>query len=102
MAKLGFKPGSTLGAPSNKNAITEPLGMAVKEDRGGIGMENERKRKFKEEVETVEKVQKVEEEGYRERVGREREEKRLEGLVQAAMRVAEGLEEGEGEDKGGG
>ena len=96
MAKLGFKPGSALGAPSNKHALIEPLGVAVKEDRGGIGMENERKRKFREEVETVEKVQKVEEEGYRERVGREREEKRVEGLVQAAMRVAEGLEEGEG------
>ena len=96
MAKLGFKPGSALGAPSNKNALIEPLGVTVKEDRGGIGMENERKRKFREEVETVEKVQKVEEEGYRERVGREREERRLEALVQAAMRVAEGLEECEG------
>lgn len=95
MAKLGFKPGNALGAPSNKNALIEPLGVAVKEDRGGVGMENERKRKFREEVETVEKVQKVEEEGYRERVGREREERRVEGLVQAAMRVAEGLE-GEG------
>jgi len=99
MAKLGFKPGSALGAPSNKNALTEPLGVAMKEDRGGIGMENERKRKFREEVETVQKVQKVEEEGYRERVGREREERRVEGLVQAAMRVAEGLEEGEGVER---
>ena len=95
MARLGFKPGSALGAPSNKNALVEPLGVAVKEDKGGIGMENERKRKFRQEAETVEKVQKVEEEGYRERVGREREEKRLDGLVQAAMRVAEGLEERE-------
>lgn len=95
MAKLGFKPGSALGVPSNKNALKEPLGVVVKEDRGGIGMENERKRKFRDEVETVKKVQKVEEDGYRERVGKEREERRLEGLAQAAMRVAEGLEEGE-------
>ena len=95
MTKLGFKHGTVLGAPLNKNALREPLGIAVKEDKGGIGMENERKRKFREEMGTVERVQKVEEEGYRERVGREREERRLEGLVQAAMRVAEGLEEGE-------
>ena len=100
MSKLGFKPGSALGAPSNKNALKEPLGVAVKEDKGGVGMENERKRKFREKVETVEKVQKVEEEGYRERVGREREERRLEGLVQAAMRVAEGLEDGEEVENG--
>lgn len=95
MAKLGFKPGSALGASSNLNTRTEPLGIAVKEDKGGVGMENERKRKFREEAEAVEgakKKVKAEQGGYRERVGREREEKRVEGLVWGAMKVLEGLE----------
>lgn len=97
MAKLGFKPGSALGASSNSNARTEPLGIAVKEDRGGVGMENEKKRKFREEVEGVEKKAKAEEGDFRERVAKEREEKRMEGLGWRAMRVLEGLEEPEGE-----
>ena len=99
MAKLGFKPGAALGASSNPNARTEPLSISVKEDRGGVGMQNERKRKVREEAEGVEKKQKAEEGDYRERVGREREEKRVEGMFWGAMRVLEGLEQPEGGDK---
>ena len=99
MAKLGFTPGAALGASSNPNARTEPLGISVKEDRGGVGMLNERKRKFRDEAERVEKKQKAEEGGYRERVSREREEQRVEGMVWDAMRVLEGLEQPEGGDK---
>ena len=95
MAKLGFRPGSALGASTNLNARIEPLEIAVKEDRGGVGHENEKKRKFREEAEKVEsseKKQKADEGNYRERVGREREEKRVEGVCWGAMRVLEGLE----------
>lgn len=99
MTKLGFKPGAALGASSNPNARTEPLSISVKEDRGGVGMQNEKKRKFREEAEGVEKKQKAEEGDYRERVGREREEKRVEGMFWGAMRVLEGLEQPEGGDK---
>ena len=102
MAKLGFKPGSALGASTNPHARTEPLGISVKEDRGGLGMENEKKRKFREEVAAVEgaeKKQKAKQVDYRERVGREREEKRVEGLCWGAMRVLEGLEGSEGLEK---
>lgn len=98
MAKLGFKPGSALGVSTNPNARTEPLGIAVKEDRGGIGMENEKKRKFREEVEKTEiadKKTKVDAGDFRVRVAHEREERRLEGLFGGAMRVLEGLEDGE-------
>ena len=101
MAKLGFKPGNALGASTNPHARTEPLGVVVKEDRGGVGMENEKKRKFREEAEKLEgmeKKQKAEEGDYRDRVAREREEKRVEGMCWGAMRVLEGLEApGEGE-----
>ena len=99
MAKLGFKPGAALGASSNLNTRTEPLSISVKEDRGGVGMQNEKKRKFREEAEGVEKKQKAEEGDYRERIGREREEKRVEGLFWGAMRVLEGLEQPEEGDK---
>lgn len=102
MAKLGFKPGNALGASTNVNARTEPLSLAVKEDRGGVGLENEKKRKFREEAAATAQGEKrimVEEGDYRERVGREREEKRLDGLCWGAMRVLEGLEQPEGSEK---
>ena len=109
MAKLGFKQGSTLGAGANTNARAEPLGIVVKEDRGGIGLDSEKKRKFREEAEGETKRAKAEEGEYRERVAKEREERRLEGLVGSAMRVAErmnaeeegtqSIDEGEGEHR---
>lgn len=93
LSKLGYTPGSTLGAPGNKNAVLEPIGVEVKEDRSGVGLLNEKKRKFREEVEVKERAEKAEEVGFRERVARERDQKRIEGLLAGAMRVLEGLEE---------
>lgn len=98
MAKFGFKPGAALGASSNPNARTEPLSISFKEDRGGVGMLHEKKRKFRDEVEGFEKKQKAEEGDYRDRVSREREGKRVEGMFGGAMRVLEGLEQPEGGD----
>ncbi|KAE8447605.1 hypothetical protein EG329_010576 [Mollisiaceae sp. DMI_Dod_QoI] len=89
MAKMGFKPGVALGSKDNASARTEPINITMKDDRGGIGMDSEKKRKFREEVEKEGKRVKAEEGEYRERVRREREEARLEGMVGAAMRVAE-------------
>ncbi|KAL8761985.1 MAG: hypothetical protein Q9184_001932 [Pyrenodesmia sp. 2 TL-2023] len=100
MAKLGFKAGSALGKEGNQHARTEPLGVVVKEGRSGVGMEGEKKRKFREEVGEIEGGdegnKKRETEGeFRDRQGREREGKRLEGMCWGAMKVLEGLE---GED----
>ncbi|KAL1965968.1 hypothetical protein VTN77DRAFT_4908 [Rasamsonia byssochlamydoides] len=108
MAKLGFKPGDRLGkqgsdgsaseadtsaAASNwAQARAEPLRLVVKEDRAGIGLENEKKRKFREEVEDVAKKAKAEEGEYRERMRLEREERRTEAQVHAAQKVAEKLD----------
>jgi hypothetical protein len=89
MAKMGFKPGVALGSKDNIGARTEPIGISMKEDRGGIGLDTEKKRKFREELEKEGKRVKAEEGEYRKRVRREREEARLEGMVGAAMRVAE-------------
>ncbi|KAL2065097.1 hypothetical protein VTL71DRAFT_4237 [Oculimacula yallundae] len=93
MAKMGFKPGTALGSKDNVGARTEPIGVTIKENRGGIGLDTEKKRKFREEFEQEGKRVKAEEGDYRERVRREREEARLEGVVGAAMRVAERMNE---------
>lgn len=95
MAKLGFKGGS-LGKSSD--ARTEPIELAMKEDRGGIGMDSEKKKRVREAMEERvgrEKRVKADEGEFRERQRREREERRCEGLVWGAMKVAEGLD-GEG------
>ena len=97
LAKLGYKSGP-LGAGRNPNARTEPIGLSMKEDRSGIGHESEMKRKFREEAEKLKvdmKKKKVNEEEFRERVRKERAEKRVEGQLWAAMKVAERLEETE-------
>lgn len=93
MAKMGFTPGVALGSKDNVDARTEPINITMKDDRGGIGMDSEKKRRFREEVEKDGKRVKAEEGDYRERVRREREEARLEGTVGAAMRVAERMTE---------
>ncbi|KAL6239400.1 hypothetical protein BDW75DRAFT_198889 [Aspergillus navahoensis] len=103
MAKLGFKPGQTLGKPTEENkdknhsgpnaqSRTEPLNLIFKEDRGGIGLDSERKRKFREEAEEAAKKVKAEEGDYRERVRLERETKRTEAQIHAAQKVAERLD----------
>lgn len=100
MTKMGFKPGVALGAKDNVGARTEPIMLSMKEDRGGVGLDTEKKRKIREEAERVGKKVKAEEGEYRERVRKEREDARLEALVGAAMRVAERMdgEKDEGEE----
>ncbi|KAI9806805.1 MAG: hypothetical protein M1833_002461 [Piccolia ochrophora] len=94
MRAMGFQPGGVLGKPSpDSGARAEPLALDVKEGRAGVGLDAERKRKVREEWEGQAKRIKAEEGEYRERVAREREEKRSEGLWWAAMKVAERLDE---------
>ncbi len=77
---------------------TEPLALNIKEDRGGIGLDAERKRKLREEFAHESKRQRADEGEYRERVRAEREEQRLERLVLGAMKVAERLNADTDED----
>ncbi|KAJ5807481.1 hypothetical protein N7447_010937 [Penicillium robsamsonii] len=101
MAKLGFKPGGVLGKPtaasdSDTNSFlkarAEPLNLTLKENRGGIGLDTEKKRKLREEAEEAVKRLKHEEGSYRDRVREERELKRIEAQVHAAQKVAERLD----------
>jgi hypothetical protein len=69
-----------------------------KEDRGGIGLHSEKKRKIREEAAEAVKKIKHEEGDYRDRVREERELRRTEAQVRAAQKVAERLDgEAEGE-----
>ncbi|KAF6841226.1 g-patch domain-containing protein [Colletotrichum plurivorum] len=102
MAKMGFK-GGALGAAAtsgeNGTARTEPIAVEIKEDRGGIGMESERKRKLREAAERFEeevkegKRAKVDPLEYRDRIRQEREAARVQAQVFAAQRVAERMAE---------
>lgn len=94
MAKMGFK-GGALGKA--EDARTQPIEVLLKEDRGGIGMDSEKKRKIREaaaELEDQHKRRKVDEVEYRERTRNEREERRAEGQMWSAMRTLEGFETG--------
>jgi hypothetical protein len=71
---------------------SEPLNLVFKEGRGGIGLDSEKKRKFREEAEEALKKVKQEEGDYRDRVRQERETRRTEAQVYAAQKVAERLD----------
>ncbi|KAJ5358616.1 uncharacterized protein N7496_011029 [Penicillium cataractarum] len=112
MAKLGFKPGESLGkrdppGPSTASTTTgsdpssthrpataraEPLNLIFKEGRGGIGLDSEKKRKIREEAAEATKKIKQDEGDYRDRVREERETRRAEAHVRAAQKVAERLD----------
>ncbi|KAK5062466.1 hypothetical protein LTR84_004537 [Exophiala bonariae] len=107
MAALGYKAGSALGASrptvdgEKDSRLLEPIGLEMKDSRSGIGADAEKKRKFREEVEAqqdVDKKRKVEAVDFRERQQKEREDKRKEGQMWGAMKVCERLEEEEEAD----
>lgn len=110
MAKLGFKPGDSLGKrdtdtdsstpDDSKTNRSEPLNLVFKENRGGIGLDTEKKRKIREEAEEAVKKIKHEEGDYRDRVREERELKRTEAQIRAAQKVAERLDSEADEDMG--
>lgn len=99
MAKMGFKPGSKLGAEDREDARAEPIRIEVREDRGGIGLDGERKRKLQdaaaaEGVDTKKKPKvEVDPVAYRDRMARERDAARKDTLVGAAQKIAERMDE---------
>ncbi|KHN96309.1 D111/G-patch [Metarhizium album ARSEF 1941] len=96
MAKMGFSGGALgrKGDDGESSTRTEPIKVSVKEDRGGIGLDSEKKRKLDEAMEEHgTKAAKMDPDEYRERVRRGREDERLEKQVYAAQRVAERMDE---------
>ncbi|KAK9436325.1 hypothetical protein VB005_11133 [Metarhizium brunneum] len=96
MAKMGFS-GGALGKQDHdgeSSSKPEPIKVSIKEDRGGIGLASEKKRKFDEAMEERgTKTVKIDPDEYRERVRKEREDERLEKQFHAAQRVAERMDE---------
>lgn len=98
MAKMGFT-GGGLGKKNDdgeSRGRAEPIRVNVKDDRGGIGMDSEKKRKLREAAEehgVASKAAKVDPDEYRDRVRKEREDVRLEQQFLAAQRLAESMEE---------
>jgi hypothetical protein len=99
MAKMGFA-GGGLGKKTQDGkgqGRAEPIKVDVKEDRGGIGLDSEKKRKLREAAEERGiKSAKLDPDEYRERVRKEREDARLEKQLHAAQRMAERLDEENG------
>lgn len=101
MAKFGFKQGDTLG--KSENARKEPIHLNIKEDRGGIGLESEKKRKFREIFEKADREAKrsKEEEGdYLEERKQQQKERKAERDLENAQRTAERLAEQDAEEDG--
>tara|TARA_R110002003_G_scaffold126_27_gene11671 strand:- start:1030 stop:1773 length:744 start_codon:yes stop_codon:yes gene_type:complete len=101
MAKFGFKQGDALGKA--ENARKEPIRVDMKGDRSGIGLESEKKRKFREQWEQADrdaKRSKEEEGDYVEIRRLEAKEKKAERDLDNAQRTAERLVEKEAEAKG--
>lgn len=103
MAKMGF----TGGGLGKKNAEgesagrQEPIRVSVKENRGGVGLDNEKKRRLRQEAEERGiKAVKLDPDEYRDRVRREREEARMEKQFFAAQRMAERMDEEKDEQTG--
>lgn len=99
MAKFGFKQGDALG--KSEDARREPVRVNIKEDRGGIGLESEKKRKFREQFEEAERLAKrsKEEEGdYLEIRREEQKEKMMLRDLDNAQRTAERLSDKDGRE----
>lgn len=101
MAKLGYKPGDSLG--KSKDARKEPVPIVFKDDRAGIGLESDRKRKAREDFEEARQAAKraKEEEGdFLEERKQRQKEKKAETDLDNAQRTAERLFDKEAEEKG--
>ncbi|EGX96748.1 G-patch domain protein, putative [Cordyceps militaris CM01] len=100
MAKMGFT-GGGLGKKTpdgQAQGRVEPIHLSLKDDRAGVGMDAEKKRRFREAAEERglapdAKAPRLDPDEYRERVRREREDAKLESQFFAAQRLAEGMDD---------
>ncbi|XP_061780210.1 G patch domain-containing protein 11-like isoform X1 [Nerophis lumbriciformis] len=101
LKKMGYKAGQGLGKEGAGRI--DPIPLNIKTDRGGIGMEEAKKRKAEEELEhyrkKVQAKQKNETkslEDFRSRVRTEREERKIEGDLRRSQRACEHLDSQKG------
>ncbi|PFH55095.1 hypothetical protein XA68_10755 [Ophiocordyceps unilateralis] len=93
MTKMGFT-GGGLGSRSDGTGLTEPIKLNIKDDRGGIGLDSEKKRRLDEAVDAKadSKAPRVEAEEYRARARKGYKEGKLMGITHSAQHIAERLD----------
>ncbi|XP_019726088.1 G patch domain-containing protein 11 isoform X2 [Hippocampus comes] len=101
LQKMGYKAGQGLGKEGAGRV--DPIPLNIKTDRGGIGMEEAKKRKAEKELEQYrKKVQAKQQnetkslEDFRSRVRTEREERKIEGDLRRSQRACEQLDSQKG------
>ncbi|XP_071337251.1 G patch domain-containing protein 11 [Trachinotus anak] len=101
LQKMGYKAGQGLGKEGAGRV--DPIPLNIKTDRGGIGMEEVKKRKAEEELEHYrQKVRAKQQnetkslEDFRSRVRTEREERKIEGDLRRSQRACEQLDSQKG------
>jgi hypothetical protein len=87
LSKLGYTPGMALG--KTRPGAAEPLRVAVKEGRGGVGLDGERKRRLRDAAERATKRVREDEDGFRGRAAAEAAARRVAAQLAAAQGVAE-------------
>ncbi|XP_037638958.1 G patch domain-containing protein 11 [Sebastes umbrosus] len=101
LQKMGYKAGEGLGKKGAGRV--DPIPMNIKTDRGGIGMEEVKKRKAEEELEHYRQKTRAKQqnetkslEDFRSRVRTEREERKIEGDLRRSQRACEQLDSQKG------
>ncbi|XP_076142654.1 G patch domain-containing protein 11 [Alosa pseudoharengus] len=101
LQKMGYKAGQGLGKKGAGRV--EPIPLNIKTDRGGVGMEEVKKRKAEEElqhyrqkVRVKQQVEKQSLEDFRVRKRTEREERQTEGDLRRSQRACEQLDSQKG------
>ncbi|KAK2824098.1 hypothetical protein Q5P01_021273 [Channa striata] len=101
LQKMGYKAGQGLGKQGAGRV--DPIPLNIKTDRGGIGMEEMKKRKAEEELENYrQKVHAKQQnetkslQDFRSRVRTEREERKIEGDLRRSQRACEQLDSQKG------
>ncbi|XP_029377405.1 G patch domain-containing protein 11 isoform X2 [Echeneis naucrates] len=101
LQKMGYKAGQGLGKEGK--SLVDPIPLNIKTDRGGIGMEEMKKRKAEEELEHYrQKVRAKQQneskslEDFRSRVRTERDERKIEGDLRRSQRACEQLDSQKG------
>lgn len=101
LQKMGYKAGQGLGKQGAGRV--EPVPLNIKTDRGGIGMEEVKKRKADEELQNYRRkvqmkhqVEKKSLEDFRVRMRTEREERQIQGDLRKSQRACEQLDSQKG------
>ncbi|KAG9292861.1 hypothetical protein G9A89_016223 [Geosiphon pyriformis] len=92
LKKMGYEKGMVLGKNSSALASTEPLTVELKQDRLGLGMSTEVKKRTMQQLADTTKRVKLEEDAFRNRVREDRLAKRIEGQFHTLQKICQTLD----------